>query len=260
MATEVLVQQEISATKPLQGKVALVTGAARGIGRAIAVELAKRGASIAISFRSSLSGAESLREELKANGTQATIYQGDLSDNQEARRVVKDVIDFYQHLDILVNNAAITRDKSLRKLTDADWIEVINNDLNSAFYTVSAALPGMIERKYGRIVNISSLTGQTPNFGQANYAAAKAGVIGFTKVIALEMARYNITANVVAPGYTATEMLATIPAEILEQVKAKIPISRLALPEEIAKAVAFLVADGDYMTGQVLAVNGGIYM
>ncbi|HZQ25641.1 MAG TPA: 3-oxoacyl-ACP reductase family protein [Terriglobales bacterium] len=260
MATEVLVQREISTAKPLLGKVALVTGAARGIGRAIAVELASRGASIAINFRSSLSGAEALREELKATGAQATIYQGDLSHSEEAHRVVKDVIDFYQHLDILVNNASITRDKSLRKMADADWLEVIGNNLNSAFYTVSAALPGMIERKFGRIVNISSMTGQTPNFGQANYAAAKAGVIGFTKVIALEMARFNITANVVAPGYTATDMLASIPPEILAQVKSKIPISRLALPEEIAKAVAFLITDGDYITGQVLAVNGGAYM
>ena len=260
MATEVLIQKEITQLKPLQGKVALVTGAARGIGRAIAIELANRGASVAINFRSSLSEAETLREQLRETGISANIYQGDLSSNTEARRVVKDVIDFYKQVDILVNNAAITRDKSLRKLTDAEWVEVINNNLNSAFYTVSAALPGMIERKYGRIINVSSLTAQTGNFGQANYAAAKAGLIGFTKVIALEMARYNITANVVAPGYTATDMLATIPPEILEQVKAKIPISRLAKPEEIAKAVAFLVTDGDYITGQTLSVNGGIFM
>jgi len=260
MATDVIIQNEISQQKPLLGKVALVTGAARGIGRAIAVELASRGAAVAINFRSSLSEAENLREQLREAGAQATIYQGDLSNSEEARRVVKDVIDFYKQVDILINNAAITRDKSLRKLTDADWETVINNNLNSAFYTVSAALPGMIERKYGRIVNVSSLTAQTGNFGQANYAAAKAGLIGFSRVIALEMARYNITANVVAPGYTATDMLASIPAEILEQVKAKIPISRLAKPEEIAKAVAFLVTDGDYITGQTLSVNGGIFM
>jgi len=260
MGTQELLQKAILQVKPLQGKVALVTGAARGIGRAIAVELADRGASVAINFRSSLHEAEALREHLREAGAQATIYQGDVSKNDEARRVVKDVIEFYQHLDILVNNASITRDRSLRKMTDAEWAEVINNNLNSTFYTVSAALPGMIERKYGRIVNISSITGQTPNFGQANYAAAKAGVIGFTKVIALEMARYNITANVVAPGYTATDMLRTIPTEILDSVKAKIPIGRLAQPEEMAKAAAFLICDGDYITGQVLAVNGGMYM
>jgi len=260
MATEVIIQKEITQLKPLQGKVALVTGAAKGIGRAIAIELASRGASVAINFRSSLSEAETLREQLRDTGVSANIYQGDLSDSSEARRVVKDVIDFYKQIDILVNNAAITRDKSIRKLTDVEWLVVINNNLNSAFYTVNAALPGMMERRYGRIVNISSLTAQAGNFGQANYAAAKAGLIGFTKVIALEAARYNITANVVAPGYTATDMLGTIPAEILEQVKAKIPIGRLAKPEEIAKAVAYLVTDGDYVTGQTLSVNGGIFM
>jgi NAD(P)-dependent dehydrogenase (short-subunit alcohol dehydrogenase family) len=260
MGTDVLIKREVVYTKPLQGKVALVTGAARGIGRAIAVELAHRGAAVAINFRSSLHEAEDLREQLRESGAQSTIYQGDLSKNDEARRVVKDVIEFYQHLDILVNNAAITRDRSLRKMTDADWLEVIHNNLNSVFYTVSAALPGMIERKFGRIVNITSMTGQTPNYGQANYAAAKAGVFGFTKVIALEMAKYNITANTVSPGYTATEMLSTIPAEILDQVKAKIPAGRLAQPEEIAKAVAFLACDGDHITGQQLSVNGGLYM
>ncbi len=260
MATEVLIQKEITQAKPLLGKVALVTGAAHGIGRAIAIELANRGASIAINFRSSLSDAETLREQLREAGTQATIYQADLSHAEDARRLVKDAIDFYKHLDILVNNAAINRDKSLRKMTDSDWVDIVNNNLNSAFYTISAALPGMIERKYGRIVNISSMTGQTPNFGQANYAAAKAGLVGFSKVVALEMARYNITCNVVSPGYTATEMLKTIPSEILEQVKTRIPLGRLALPEEIAKAAAFLICDGDYITGQQISVNGGLYM
>jgi len=260
MGTDVLIKREVIQAKSLQGKVALVTGAAKGIGRAIAVELANRGASVAINFRSSLSDAESLREQLREAGAQATIYQGDLSHAEDARRLVKDTIDFYKHLDILVNNAAINRDKSLRKMTDADWVDIINNNLNSAFYTISAALPGMIERKYGRIVNISSMTGQTPNFGQANYAAAKAGLMGFSKVVALEMARYNITCNVVSPGYTATDMLKTIPAEILDQVKTKIPLGRLAEPEDIAKAVAFLVTDGDYITGQQLSVNGGLYM
>ena len=260
MATEPLVSKEIVIEKPLQGKVALVTGAAKGIGRAIAVELAKRGASVAINFRSSLSEAETLREQIRDGGAQANIYQADLSHPEDARRLIKDVIDFYQHLDILVNNAAINRDKSLKKMSDADWLDVIHNNLDSAFYTISAALPGMIERKFGRIVNISSMTGQTPNFGQANYAAAKAGLMGFTKVVALEMARYNITCNVVSPGYTATDMLKTIPNEILEQVKTRIPMGRLALPEEIAKAAAFLITDGDYITGQQIAVNGGMYM
>jgi NAD(P)-dependent dehydrogenase (short-subunit alcohol dehydrogenase family) len=260
MTTELLSERDLAVTKPLQGKVALVTGAARGIGRAIAVELANRGAAVAINFRSSLSAAETLREELRAVGAQSMIYQADVSHGEDARRLVRDVLDFYQHLDILVNNAAINRDKCVKKMSDADWIDTINNNLNSAFYTISAALPGMIDRKYGRIVNISSMTGQTPNFGQANYAAAKAGLMGFTKVVALETARHNITCNVVSPGYTDTEMLKTIPAEVLEQAKARIPMGRMAKPEEIAKAVAFLIADGDYITGQQIAVNGGMYM
>lgn len=260
MATELLTERELAVLKPLQGKVALVTGAARGIGRAIAAELANRGAAVAINFRSSLSEAETLRERIRETGAQATIYQADLSHGEDARRLVHDVIDFYKHLDILVNNAAVNRDKSIKKMSDADWMDVIHNNLDSAFYTISAALPGMIDRKYGRIVNISSMTGQTPNFGQANYAAAKAGMMGFTKVVALEMARYNITCNVVSPGYTDTEMLKTIPAEVLEQAKARIPMGRLAKPEEIAKAVAFLITDGDYITGQQIAVNGGMYM
>lgn len=260
MATEVFPQPKIAVEKPLQGKVALVTGAAKGIGRAIAFELGKRGAAVALNFRSSLNQAEEAREELKALGVQATIYQGDLSISADARRVVKDVVDFYQHIDILVNNASITRDKSVRKLTDADWQEVINNNLNSVFYTVNAALPGMIERKWGRIVNVASMTAEVPNFGQANYAAAKAGVVGFTRVVALETARNNITANVVSPGYTDTDMLSSIPADIMEKVKAKIPMQRLARPEDIAKAVAFLVCDADYITGIQLNVNGGLFM
>ncbi len=260
MTTQVLIEKELSLSKPLQGKVALVTGAARGIGRAIAVELANRGAAVAINFRSSFSGAETLREELRQAGAQATIYQADLAHAEDARRLIKDVIDFYKHLDILVNNAAVNRDKCIKKMSDGDWVDIINNNLNSAFYTTSAALPGMIERKYGRIVNISSMTGQTPNYGQANYAAAKAGLMGFSKVVALEMAKNNITCNVVSPGYTDTEMLKTIPTEILEQVKSRIPMGRLARPEEIAKAVAFLITDGDYITGQQIAVNGGMYM
>lgn len=260
MATQLWTEKELAVMKPLQGKVALVTGAARGIGRAIAVELANRGASVAINFRSSLSDAETLRERIRETGAQATIYQADLSHGEDARRLVHDVIDFYKHIDILVNNAAINRDKSIKKMSDADWMDVIHNNLDSAFYTISAALPGMIERKYGRIVNISSMTGQTPNFGQANYAAAKAGMMGFSKVVALEMARYNITCNVVSPGYTDTDMLKSIPAEVLDQAKARIPMGRLAKPEEIAKAVAFLITDGDYITGQQIAVNGGMYM
>jgi NAD(P)-dependent dehydrogenase (short-subunit alcohol dehydrogenase family) len=247
-------------SKSLEGKVSLITGAARGIGRAIAVELASRGALVAINFRSSVGDAETLRDKLQEFGAEGRLFQGDISDKGEARRVVKEVLGSYEHLDILVNNAGVNRDKSLRKMGDDDWTEVINTNLNGTYYCTSAALPAMISQKYGRIVNIASFVGQAGNFGQANYAASKGGIIAFTKVLALEMAKYNITANVVAPGFTMTHMLSSVPLDILEQIKTRIPLGRFAEPEEIAKAVAFLISDGDYITGQQLNINGGIYM
>jgi acetoacetyl-CoA reductase/3-oxoacyl-[acyl-carrier protein] reductase len=260
MSTDVAYAVEVHKPKALEGKVALVTGAARGIGRAVAVELANRGAVVAINFRSSVAEAESLNHQLHESGTDSILVQGDISRKDEARRVVKTVLDSCQHLDVLVNNAAITKDRSLRKMTDEDWIDVVNTNLHGTWYCTSAALPGMIAQKYGRIVNISSMNGQIGAFGQANYAASKAGIIGFTKTLALELARYNVTANVVAPGFTATDMTSTIPPDILEQIKGRIPVGRLAKPEEIAKAVAFLVVDGDYITGQQINVNGGAFM
>ncbi|MGE5569757.1 MAG: 3-oxoacyl-[acyl-carrier-protein] reductase [Rhodospirillales bacterium] len=244
----------------LKGKVALVTGASRGIGRAIALELACRGAAVALNYRASQAEAESLAERIKEIGSEALLVQGDVAKREEAREVVRRVLDHFGRLDILVNNAGITRDKSLRKMADDDWADVINVNLNGTYYCTSAALPSMIDQKFGRIINISSVVGQSGNFGQANYAASKGGIASFTKTLALEMARYNITANTVAPGFTCTEMLQKIPANILEQIRAKIPLGRFAMPEDVAKAVAFLAADGDYITGQQLSVNGGIYM
>ena len=170
------------------------------------------------------------------------------------------MLETYERLDILVNNAGITRDRSIRKMTDDDWTDVIDTNLNSAFYCTSAAIPAMIEQKFGRIVSVASFVGQAGNFGQANYAASKGGLIAFTKVLALELARYNITANVISPGFTATDMLSGIPLDRLEQIKEKIPMRRLAEPEEIAKAAAFLICDADYVTGQQISVNGGLYM
>lgn len=257
---DLVIKEQPFQGKSLEGKVALITGAARGIGRAIAVELASRRAFVAINFRSSVGYAETLRDEIQDVGGQGELFQGDISDHTEARRVVKEVLDSYEHLDILVNNAGVNRDKSLRKMTDDDWTEVINTNLNGTYYCTSAALPAMISQKYGRIVNIASFVGQAGNFGQANYAASKGGIIAFTKVLALEMAKYNITANVVAPGFTLTDMLHSVAPDILEQIKTRIPLGRFAEPQEIAKAVAFLIADADYMTGQQLNINGGIYM
>jgi acetoacetyl-CoA reductase/3-oxoacyl-[acyl-carrier protein] reductase len=250
----------VPASKSLAGKVALVTGASRGIGRAIALELANRGATVAINCRSGLLAAEGVRDEIEHISGKSEVFQGDISESREARRIIQEVLDVYQRLDILVNNAGITRDRSIRKLTDEDWAEVIDTNLNGAFYCTSAALPAMMEQKFGRIVSMASFVGQAGNFGQANYAASKGGLIAFTKVLALELAKYNITANVIAPGFTATEMTDRIPFDRLEQIKERIPMHRLAQPEEIAKAAAFLICDGDYITGQQINVNGGVYM
>ena len=260
MATATYPESRAELERRLEGKVALITGASRGIGRAIALELADRGATVAVNFRTSLSAAEEVRYDIRQGGRDCELFQGDISNREHARRLIHDVFDTFHRIDILVNNAGITRDRSIRKMTDDDWAEVIDTNLNSVFYCTSAAIPVMIEQKYGRIVSIASFVGQAGNFGQANYAASKGGIIAMTKVLALELARYNITANVIAPGFTETEMVAAIPGDVLEQILAKIPLRRLARPEEVARAVAFLICDGDYITGQQINVNGGIYM
>jgi acetoacetyl-CoA reductase len=244
----------------LEGKVALVTGAGKGIGRAIALELAHRGAAVAVNYHASKEHAESLAEQIREAGSECLVIQGDVASKEEARQVVQKVLDTWGRLDILVNNAGITRDKSMRKMSDDDWADVINVNLNGTYYCTSAALPSMIDHKFGRIINISSFVGQAGNFGQANYAASKGGIIAFTKVLALETARYNITANAIAPGFTCTEMLSQIPANVLDQIRAKIPMQRFAQPAEVAKAAAFLATDGEYITGQQLNINGGLYM
>jgi acetoacetyl-CoA reductase/3-oxoacyl-[acyl-carrier protein] reductase len=260
MATELFIEPNLSLHRPLENKVALITGSSRGIGRAIARELADRGAAVAINYRNNFTCAEEVRNSIRESGGACELFQNDISDRLQARALVRDVLDCFRHVDILVNNAGITRDKSIRKMTDEDWAEVIETNLNSVFYCTSAVLPPMIEQKFGRVVNIASFVGQAGNFGQANYAASKGGIIAKTKVLALELAKYNITANVIAPGFTDTDMLAGVPPNIQDQIKARIPMGRFGLPEETAKAVAFLVCDGDYITGQQINVNGGIYM
>ncbi len=250
----------IDGTSSLKGRVALVTGAGRGIGRAIALELARRGANVALNYRSDTTNAEATAADIRQLGVECTLVQGDVSKKGEAHRIVKEVLDKWQRLDILVNNAGITRDRSMRKMTEDDWAEVINVNLNGTFYCTSAALPAMINQRFGRVINISSVVGQMGAFGQANYSASKGGIIAFTKTLALEMAKFNITANAIAPGFTATEMVDAIPEEIAAQIKAKIPLGRFATTEEIAKAAGFLAADADYITGQELNVNGGYHM
>ena len=244
----------------LEGRTALVTGAARGIGKAIALRLAHEGAKVVVNYKTSEAQAKEVVEQIAAGGGEALMIQADVCDVAESRGLVRRVLDYWGHLDILVNNAGITRDRSLRKLTDEDWLSVIDNNLHSVYLCTTAAMPGMIEQKYGRIINISSYVGQAGNFGQANYAASKGGIIAFTKTAAIELARFNVTVNAIAPGFTLTDMLAKVPPEIQEQIKARIPMGRFGDPDEVAKVVVFVAADGDYITGQQINVNGGIYM
>ncbi|MHB1134548.1 MAG: beta-ketoacyl-ACP reductase [Chloroflexota bacterium] len=246
----------------LDGKVALVTGASRGIGLSIAIELARSGARVALNHHPSIKDedAAAAAAAIEAAGGTSMHVRADVSVSREARHGVQTVFDEWGRLDILVNNAGITRDKTLRKLSDEDWQEVLDVNLSSVFYCISAAVPIMIDQRFGRIVSISSVVAQTGNFGQANYAAAKAGIIALTKTAALELAKYNITVNAIAPGFTETGMLAGIPQDVRDQIQARVPLGRFAQPEEIARAVRFLASEGDYITGQQINVNGGLYM
>ena len=244
----------------LEGRRALVTGAARGIGRAIALALASEGADIAINYQSSESDAHSLVAELTKADRQTLLFKGDVGERSTWTSMMEKITQTWGRLDILVNNAGITRDKTLRKMTDDDWLGVLHTNLNACYFGVSAVMPTMTAQKYGRIINISSFVGQAGNFGQANYAASKGGIIAFTKTAAMELAKYNVTCNALAPGFTETGMLAKVPEQVQQSILARIPMGRFASPEEIAKAVLFLAADGDYITGQQINVNGGVYM
>jgi acetoacetyl-CoA reductase len=244
----------------LDGRYALVTGASRGIGRAIALSLAREGAGVALNYRSGVDECRAVADEVAALGTRTLLLQGNVGERAVWTSMIGAISDAWGRLDILVNNAGITRDRTLRKMSDEDWTDVINTNLNACYYGVSAVAPLMTAQNYGRIINISSFTGQAGNFGQANYSASKGGIIAFTKTAAIELAKHNVTVNALAPGFTLTEMLAKVPENVQSQIKTKIPMGRFGMPDEIAKAVLFLAADADYVTGQQINVNGGIYM
>lgn len=246
--------------RSIKGKTAIVTGGSRGIGQCIATQLASRGADVAINYRSRKADAENVVGQIEEFGVKGLAIQSDIAQMKDARALIKQVHEQWGRVDILVNNAGITRDKSMKNLSDEDWKEVLDTNLGGVYATCSEVWPIMIEQNYGRIINITSFVGQIGNFGQANYAASKGGIIAFTKTMALEMARYNITVNAIAPGFVETEMLAEVPQKIRDKILARIPMGRFAQPDEIARTVAFIVAEGDYITGQQINVNGGVYM
>jgi acetoacetyl-CoA reductase/3-oxoacyl-[acyl-carrier protein] reductase len=244
----------------LDGKTALVTGASRGIGRAIAIELAREGAKVAINYSSSEAKAKEVADEIAKLGGTAILVKANIASSKEVRAMVEKVAEEFNHLDILVNNAGITRDALLPRMTDDQWVEVIQTNLNGCFFCTSAVIPIMTRQSYGRIINVSSMNGQMPAMGQANYSASKGGIIAFTRTAAAELVNSGITVNVVSPGYTETDMFAAVAPAIQSKIKGRIPMARFAHPEEIAKAVIFLAADGDYITGQQINVNGGALM
>lgn len=241
--------------------VAIVTGGCRGIGAAISSRLARDGYHVAAGYHTRREDALVLQKGLRAEGCSVSIHQVDVAFPDDCARFANEVLSIFDRIDCLVNNAGLKVDKTVRKMTVDDWHAVLRVNLSGAFYMTKAVLEHMVERGSGRIVNVSSIVGEIGNFGQANYAASKAGLFGFTKSLALEMASKNITVNCVAPGFIDTDMLASMPEAVLKGVVERIPVKRLGRPDEIARAVRFLVdEDSGYITGAVLAVNGGLDM
>lgn len=242
-------------------RVAIVTGGARGIGAAITTTLARAGVHVAAGYSSNAKAAEELAGKLGADGASVSVHQGNVGEPADCQRVVDEVLEQRGRVDYLVNNAGITVDKTVRKMSVEDWHAVLRINLSGAFYMTRAVLDHMTGNAFGRIVNISSVIGQTGSVGQANYASSKAGLIGFSKSLAQEVARKGVTVNCVAPGYIETEMVAAVPPEVLEKLLEGVPVGRLGQASEIARAVAFLLDDdAGYITGSVISVNGGLDM
>jgi 3-oxoacyl-(acyl-carrier-protein) reductase len=245
----------------LDGQVAVVTGGSRGIGRACAIALAREGASVVINYTSNAEAANSAKAEVEAAGARALVVQADVSKAEEAKRLIAAAEQEFGKVDILVNNAGINRDRTIQRMSAEEWDGVIATDLSSMFYCTNAAVGGMRERNYGRIINMASIIGQMGNIGQANYAAAKAGMIAFSKSAAKELARYNITVNAVCPGFIETDMVTALTDEVKKNLIAQIPLGRFGTAEEVADTVVFLCKpSGAFYTGAQMSLNGGQYM
>jgi acetoacetyl-CoA reductase len=247
--------------RTLENAVVVITGASRGLGHAIAEELGSSGAKIVVDYVKSTGPAEELVAKLRAGESpEAIAIQADVSDPAQAARLIEETIKQFGRIDVLINNAGINIDRSLKNMSVEDWDTVIRTDLSSYFYTLKAALPFFMQQRSGTIINMSSLAGEIGNFGQSNYSAAKAGILGLTKAAALELARYNVTVNALCPGPIATDMWEVVPQEAKEAIMKKIPLGRAGTCQEVARAVRYLIADGEFMTGATLDLNGGWLM
>lgn len=247
--------------RTLENAVVVVTGASRGIGRGIAEELGRGGARIVVDYCKSEEAAEEVVESLLKNGAKAAIaIQADVSDPDQATNLIDETIKHFGRIDLLVNNAGINVDRSLRRMSVEDWRSVIEQDLSSQFYTIRAAINYFIEQNGGAIINMSSVAGLVGNFGQANYSAAKAGILGLTKAAALELARYNVTVNAICPGPVETPMWECVPAEAKASIVKRIPLNRVATVQEVARAIRYLYEDGEYFTGEAMNLTGGWVM
>lgn len=247
--------------RKLEGKVAVVTGASRGIGRSIALKLAEEGAKVVVNYSGSQAKAEEVVATIQENGGEAIAVQASVSKTEEVTALMDAAVKTFGSLDILVNNAGITRDNLLMRMKEDEWDDVLNTNLKGVFLCTKAVTRQMMKQRAGRIINISSIVGVAGNAGQANYVAAKAGVIGLTKTTAKELASRNILVNAIAPGFIETEMTEQLPEDLKQGMLTQIPLAKLGQPEDIAKAVAFLASDdANYMTGQTLHIDGGMVM
>jgi len=245
----------------MMSKVAFITGATRGIGKAIALELAKEGYNIALNYRTENEALENLKKEISEIGVECYPVQGDVSKAEDSERMTKEIIEHFEQIDVLVNNAGITKDNLILRMKEEEFTDVINVNLVGTFNITKNVIKYMTKKRYGKIINLSSVVGISGNAGQSNYAASKAGIIGFTKSIAKELASRNITANAVAPGFIQTDMTNVLKDEIKEAIEGTIPLKRLGTAEDVAKVVKFLASEeSSYITGQVINVDGGMLM